>query len=177
MSSSAQVLARMRSVALGAMAVALSWAGPAHAVAPPDSAQLGTLRSAIASGALIGISTSRYELLRRRVTVDERFITVRTQGRAAVVLSGAPESGIERRIPWADIERVNEVRSRAGRGLLIGALVGGALGGALVAFNGPDMFEKGDGAAVAYAVLLTSATATAGLVSGLANPSRHSLYP
>ncbi|HTK31337.1 MAG TPA: hypothetical protein VL332_05190 [Candidatus Saccharimonadaceae bacterium] len=177
MNPAAQVPARMRTVVLGAMAVVLSWAGPAHAVAPPDSAQLGTLRSAIASGALIGISTSRYELLRRGVTVDESFVTVRTQGRAALVLSGAPESGIERRIPWADIEHVNEVHPRGGRGLLIGILVGGALGGALVAINGPDMFESGDGGAVAYAILLTSASATAGLVSGLANPSRHSLYP
>jgi hypothetical protein len=164
--------------AISVAALAVSSAGVAHAVTPPDSAQLGALRSAVAAGALIGISTSRYELLRRRVIVDESFLTVPgSQGRSALVMSGVPEAGVERRIPWADIERVNEVRPRGTRGFLIGALVGGAIGGAFVAANGPDMFETGDGASVVYAVLLTGATASAGMLLGLLNPARRPLYP
>src|SRR5690348_3426470 len=126
------------SAAVCVAALAASWAGAARAGAPPDSAQLGALRSAVASGALIGISTSRYELLRRHVTVDESFVTVPRAGRPALVMAGALETGVERRIPWADIERVSEVHPRGTIGFVIGGLVGGALGGAFVGTNGPD---------------------------------------
>ncbi len=161
-------------------AVALaSMLGPAETVlaAPvPDDARLPSLQAACDSVGHLRVTTTRreFEASRLELTADAVLIPP-LPGRPALITVGDPRDP-SRRIPWADVERIDSSRSHTVRSTLIGALVGGVIGGALVA-QGPDIFEKGDNARVGLAVLLTAATAGVGMLHGMTHPEMHPIYP
>ncbi len=162
-------------LAFGALAL-VTLVGAAQAVAPPDSARMQALRATLASGALIGIVTTRTEVLRRRLTLDDAGIAIpATEGRAALIVAGTPPP--ERRIAWEKIDRIERVKPRGLIGTAIGAAIGGGLGALWLGTHGPDLFESGDRGGIAFAVLLTAMSGTTGMILGLANPQRHTLYP
>jgi hypothetical protein len=152
-------------------------ASAAFAAPPPDSARCVVLQSACDAAKQLRVTTTREFLTSSRLQARPDGLTLfPPPGRSAVIVIGDPGPK-PRRIAWSEIERVESERGRGGRYAAIGLLVGAAMGTALVATRGPDAFEKGDNGMVAFATGLAISTGIAGLLIGMSNPERHTLYP
>ncbi len=156
----------------------LAWiASPVGALSPPDAARLSRLQSACEAAWQVRVTTERSMVLAHRPTVDSDGLVIpRPPGRPALVTIGDPRSP-ERRIPWAQIQRVEAERSTLIRGTITGFLAGAVVGGVFLATGGPDLFEEGDNGTVGLAFVTTLGGAGIGMLVGMTHPDLRRLYP
>lgn len=165
---------KRRVLALTLLAL-LAVASAAGAVPIPDSTLLVSLQQRIdvADASRLVTHKAMFDLSRPRLGPDG--VRLRTEHHSALVsLDDTGEKG--RLIPWSDVEQLRVCRYHIGRSSVIGFLAGAALGG-LALSHGPDLFEKGDNGAVAWAAVLTVGGTGAGLLTGYMFPESRSIYP
>ena len=143
----------------------------ANAMDVPSQGTLSSLRAASDSSDLIRVTTqrSRYEL--RRPAIDSLGVhhAVGLYRPALFVVGAIPSE--DRRIPWADIERIDAGQMHLSRSLLVGMVVGTAIGGTLVLANGPDIAERGDGGVAFVGAGIAALCLLGGLLHGISSPS------
>jgi hypothetical protein len=116
----------------------VSTPGAAAAAAAPDSTALAGLRAAASGYHRFRIVTGKGEFLVNSLHVDAEGVVVQApQARPAVILGGEASRDASRRASWAEVERIEGLRSRGFRGALVGGLVGSIAGlAAKQAFEG-----------------------------------------
>lgn len=154
-------------------------ANAASAAPAPDSATLVRLQAAADSSWRVRLTTNRATYLLVAPRIEASGVVVeRRDSPPALVTIGSP-SQPEKRIPWAEIERIDSERSAAGRGALRGALTGAAIGGVLMLAMDPTFgSEEADGLWPFFA--LGVSTASGGLIGalmGLGSGSPTLIYP
>ena len=159
-------------------AIALARPVPARAVPAPGPERLAALQAACDSAWRVRIVSLRASYLLERPALGLQGVNVapRSSGPPALITIGDVPADAKW-VPWAEIERLDAGRSRAGRGALTGLLFGGAVGGILVAVSGPDLTDANDNVVAIFAVALTVGCGIAGYLLGLANPGLTPLYP
>jgi hypothetical protein len=157
---------------------ALAWAaGPARAVEPPDSARLLELKAACDTAWQVRLVGRRAVFATKRPSLDAGGITLmRSSGPPALLTVGHFREPA-RRIPWAEIERVQSERPSALRGATMGLFVGMGLAVVMRASIGPDLFERGDNGSIWFAGALVLGFTGIGFLVGASNPTVHTLYP
>lgn len=142
-----------------------------HAAAMPAPAPdaLAAWQATCDSSGRVRVVTRAREFHSDRVALDSAGVRLLgPSGRAALFVIGEPQPD-ERRLAWADVERIDRAAgTSAGRGLITGAIIGGVTGGALVASFGPDIAESGDHGVAGLAVLLGVTTSLIGFLLGAA---------
>jgi len=167
-------VARITALATG---LAAWWPRQAGALPVPDAALMASLQRACDHSQSVRVRTARTGFEVNRPTLDSNGVRVsRAPSRAALITIGEVRE-VERRIPWADVVRVETGHTRGGRWALFGALGGGIAGGVLVSTYGPDIAEEGDNGIVYFGTLLTLIGGGLGLLLGLSSPQWQPLYP
>ncbi len=137
----------------------------------PSQGTLTSLRAASDSSDVIRVTTrnSHYEL--RRPGFDSLGVhhAIGMHRPALVVVGAIPTE--DRRIPWAEIERIDSGQLHASRSLLIGMVLGTAIGGTLVLVEGPDIAEDGDHGVALFGVSIALIGLLGGLLHGISSPS------
>jgi hypothetical protein len=113
------------------MASSLAWPGGAHAAPAPDPARFAELRTAAAEWNRCRVFTARrtHEFMRLRADTLGVLLSPEPR-RPAIIVSASVRAEEPKRIPWAEIERIEGARSHVIKGTVEGLLVGGILGGA-----------------------------------------------
>ncbi len=142
----------------------------AHAMDVPSPGMLTSLRAASDSSDLIRVTTSRSRYELRRPTFDSLGVhhAIGLYRPALIVVGTIPTE--DRLVPWAQITKVEGGRTRVVHSVLTGTVVGAALGGGLVALNGPDIAERGDGAVAAVGLGIGVLCVLGGLLHGISSP-------
>jgi hypothetical protein len=157
---------------------ALTWLAPrARAATPPDSAQLAHLQAACSSAWRVRLIATRATYLLARPSLSAGGVSItRRVGRPALFTIGDLRDP-ERRIRWADVERLDAGSSAIGRGAMMGAVFGALVGTVVVSSHGPDLADSGDHVILFAAVLFGLGSTTLGALLGAANPHLRPLYP
>jgi hypothetical protein len=162
-------------VTVAALSLLAAAAGMAHAGVVPDSSGIAGLRTISRLGDRTRITTGHGVFEVDRPLIDSTGVAIESGGRPAIVVAGEPRP--LRMASWSEIESIHMVRGRAATYMLGGMLVGAALGGLMVAINGPDAFESGDHAIVAFAGVLTLTGGALGALIGFNYPKVERVYP
>jgi hypothetical protein len=160
----------------GVLLGCLLGAGVARAVAPPDSAELASLRDACDAAWRVRVTAARGTFEMSHPALDEAGLSSRTTGRPALVMGrGAATSA--RLVPWADVERIDAEMPMAGRRALIGLALGLGVGASMLLAWGPDLAESGDHGVLGLAVVTTVAGTAGGWLAGSLAPERRRILP
>jgi hypothetical protein len=171
------VLARPWSETLALIAGVCAWPAFASAGAPPDSTALPAMQAACDAAPQVRVTTRHSVFVAHRLTLDAGGLLIPTP-KAPPALITIDHGGLKpQRYDWSEIESLKSEHSRTLKSTATGLVVGAVLGAMMVSINGPDAFEEGDNGMYAYAAVVTLGFGAAGMLIGMLNPERHTLYP
>lgn len=146
--------------ALIGVALLAALAGPAPAAPAPDSLTALRLQSAANAAWRVKLTTTRATYLLEAPRLDLAGVTVARPDRP---LFGAGV-GVERRVSWSEIERLEVQRPARGRGFARGALIGLGVG-LVAALASADALNESNPSAAAT-VLIPIGAASCALIGG-----------
>lgn len=164
-------------VAIGCAISALAVAAFAHAAEPPDSATVIRLQSAADSAWRVRVVTNRATYLLIAPRMDAQGVTISKQDNPPALITPRDFQPTEKRVAWAEVERLDTERSAVGRGALRGVLAGAAIGGLAVLTSDSDSEWSGSGWTILSITLSALLGGGIGALMGFGTGISSPLYP